>query len=80
MVYKALYKCRLCGQVFHTSATNNEKMVERCMIELHAGLVCTVPMAPTMTETHDCGGGHAGSLGMADFLGWEKEDQENGTP
>lgn len=77
--YKALYKCRLCGEVFQNGVTTGENMAERCMIELNAGLVCTVPMAPTMTETHNCGGDHAGSLGLADFLGWKKEDHENGT-
>ena len=78
--YKALYKCRLCGEVFQISATTGEKLAERCMVELNVGLVCTVPTAPTMTWTHNCGGDHAGSLGMADFLGWKKEGQENGTP
>lgn len=75
---KAIYKCRLCGEIFHNGAYAGEKIAERCMLELNAGLVSLAPMAPHMTETHTCGGAHAGSLGMADFQGWESEDTDNG--
>lgn len=71
MTYKAIYKCRLCGEVYESGATTGKEVAERCMVELNVGIRGTVPMAPTMTETHDCGGDHAGSLGLADFQGWE---------
>lgn len=76
MVYKALYKCRLCGEVFHNGAETSEEKAELCMVGLHVGVRCIVPKAPNMTETHPCGGDHAGSLGMADFLGWEASPDE----
>ena len=72
--YKATYKCRLCGEVYQSGVTTGKEMAERCMVELVCGIRGTVPLAPTMTETHDCGGNHAGSLGLADFQGWTKED------
>lgn len=71
---KAVYKCRLCGETYQTGATTGKEVAELCMVELNVGVIGTVPMAPTMTETHHCGGDHAGSLGLADFQGWEKEE------
>ena len=71
---KAIYKCRLCGEIYHSGVHTDVKTAERCMLELNVGLVCLVPDAPKMTETHHCGGDHAGNLGLADFQGWEMED------
>lgn len=73
--YKAIYKCRLCGQVFHNGTSTGEKLATRCMVEMVAGICGTVAMAPRMHETHYCGGQHAGSLGLADFQGWKKTTQ-----
>lgn len=75
---KAIYKCRMCGELYHNGAYAGEKVAERCMLELNVGLVSLAPMAPRMTETHYCGGAHAGNLGLADFQGWEKEEGDNG--
>lgn len=72
---RAIYKCRLCGEVYHNGGYAGKEIAERLMVELNAGLVCTQPMAPTMTETHYCSGDHAGSLGIADFQGWQEEEQ-----
>jgi hypothetical protein len=68
----------MCGETYHSGANASEKLAERCMLELNVGLVSLAPMAPRMTETHHCGGAHAGSLGLADFLGWVAEESENG--
>jgi hypothetical protein len=73
-----MFKCRLCGEVFHNGAFAGEKIAERCMMELNVGLVSLAPMAPHMTETHNCGGAYAGTLGLADFQGWVAEENENG--
>lgn len=71
---KAMYKCRLCGEVFHNGATTGKEIAEVCMVEMNAGIYSgSMPLAPRMTETHSCGGDHAGSLGLADFQGWKKE-------
>lgn len=71
MEYKAIYKCRLCGETYRSGTTTGRDIAHACMVELNLGLVGTVALAPTMTETHNCGGDHAGSLGLADFQGWE---------
>lgn len=71
---KAIYKCRLCGEIYHNSAIAGKEIAERNMLELSVGLVCLGPMAQRMTETHHCGGDHAGSLGLADFQGWQEEE------
>ena len=71
MEYKAVYKCRLCGETYISWATGDKKVAEACMVELTMGIKGTVPLTPTLTETHDCGGEHDGSLGLADFQGWE---------
>lgn len=72
---KAIYKCRLCGETYHNGGYACKEVAARCMVELNVGLVSTAPMAPTMTETHHCGGDHAGSLGLADFQGWQAEEE-----
>lgn len=70
---KAVYKCRLCGERFHNGAETGPDVAERCMIEMNVGIVGTVAMAPNKTDTHRCGGPFTGSLGLADFQGWEEE-------
>lgn len=69
---RAVYKCRLCGRVYTSVETASRKMARTCMVYLHAGVRGVEPMAPAMTATHLCGGS-AGSLGLADFQGWENE-------
>lgn len=76
---KAIYKCRLCGAVYHNGSYAGKKIANRLMVEMNIGLVSTQPMATTMTETHDCGGAYTGSLGLADFQGWVAEENEDGT-
>lgn len=75
MVHKAIYKCRLCGEVYHNGTETGEKVALRCITELAAGLCPCEAMAPQKTEVHHCGGDHAGSMGLADFQGWEKEER-----
>ena len=71
---RAVYKCRLCGAVYHNGAHAGKDIAIYCMAELAAGLVCTNPMAPAKTEMHQCGGPFEGSLGLADFQGWRAEE------
>lgn len=70
MEYKAKYKCRLCGEEY-TGVITGENVAWQCMVEMNAGIHCTVPMAPLKTDIHHCSGG---SLGLADFLGWEAKE------
>jgi len=72
--YKAVYKCRLCGQTYQNGVTVDFRTAANCISELVYGICGTAPEAQTMLTTHSCGGDHAGSIGLADFQGWEKED------
>lgn len=76
MSYKAVYKCRLCGATYRPGATTGKEIAEKCMVGLIAGLKGIIPQASTMTEMHRCGGDHSGSLGLADFQGWEAVEDE----
>ena len=69
---KAVYKCRLCGEVFTDGNSRSRKAARTCMVYLHAGVVGIEPTAPSMTTTHTCGGSYFGSLGVADFQGWKE--------
>ena len=73
MAYRAVYKCRLCGEIYGAAQIAGEDIAAMCMTELVAGIRGTIPGAPTMTEAHRCGGAYEGALGLADFQGWEKE-------
>lgn len=75
MEYKAVYRCRLCGVMYCPGHTAGETMALAHMEELSAGICGTVPDAPRKTETHRCGinGKFPGSLGVADFCGWEAQ-------
>lgn len=74
MAHRAIYKCRLCGKVYKGAQVVGKDIATMCMTELVAGIRGTIPGAPTITETHQCGGDHAGALGLADFQGWAKEE------
>lgn len=71
MEYKARYKCRLCGEVFRNTVCTEKKTAQECIVAVCLGIVHTDPLAPQLYETHDCKGTHAGSLGLAEFQGWE---------
>jgi hypothetical protein len=73
MEYKAMYKCRLCGQVYHT-ITASEELAQDTMVGLTEEFYGSAPMPVWPTETHYCGGDHAGSMGLADLLGWDAMD------
>lgn len=76
-IYKAIYKCRLCGKAFMGEVTGNETVArdavigvvtcgefypERCGIGLHR------------YYPHWC---DDGSFGMADFQGFRKEEEND---
>lgn len=76
MTYKAIYKCRLCGQTYCDGTRGDYNAAVDSMAHVHLGLVSIDPRVPTRTTTHACGGNYTGSMGVADFQGWEKEGQE----
>lgn len=70
MEYRAVYKCRLCGETYKSGAHDTDRrVVENHMEEIAAGIRGT-PMTAFVSEKkiHRCAGG---SLGLADFQGWE---------
>ena len=72
MEYRATYKCRLCGAKFIQDSAgerNALKHITEMAVSIRGGILPQI----TVITPHCCGGDHAGSLGLADFLGWEKE-------
>ena len=67
-VYKAKYKCRLCGKKFVRLHTNNI-IATRCMYEVILGFDSGESLCPKIIEQHIC---KDGSFGIADFIGFEK--------
>ena len=70
---RAVYKCRLCGKVYRNGAETNEDGAMCNLAMIAVGVKISEPLAPQPQEIHRCRGDHAGSLGLADFQGWEKE-------
>lgn len=77
-VYRAIYKCRLCGKVFFNAATARRNTASFSVV--HTALEASgitppfaLPNAPMQVDVHNC---KDGSYGMSDFLGM-KEVQEN---
>ena len=68
IIYKAKYKCRLCGKIYESGATTgNRDIVIKSMIEFVAGNN-TMPQAPTLYDIHYC---KHSKIGVADFIGWQ---------
>lgn len=72
--YRARYKCRLCGEVFTVTGCTEKKTAQETLVAACLGIVHTDPLAPQLYDAHDCKGEHAGSMGLADFQGWKKEE------
>lgn len=65
--YKAVYKCRLCGERYTDCITGRATAVG-IAYELAVGVGTHIPQAPTMRTVHLC---KNGGIGMSDFQGWE---------
>lgn len=76
MKYRATYKCRMCGETYHSETSAGQNAAISHMAHLHVGVRGVDILAPNKTHTHHCGGDHAGSLGLADFQGWEAVPDE----
>lgn len=68
---RPVYKCRLCGEAFgFARAYSKDEAFEDL-----AGHVFGEPMVcidtPRLLETHICQGPYAGSVGLADLLGYK---------
>ncbi len=72
MEYRTKYKCRLCCEEFYGPASTTDlDTAVTAMVHLVVGIRGVHPLAPPLTKAHECGGDHKGSLGLADFQGWE---------
>lgn len=74
MIYKAMFKCRLCGKVYESEvATGNKDITYKSMLYLTCTGKPSEPQAPTLLEVHHCKGYDSGEIGIADFIGWKEE-------
>ena len=74
MEYKAFYKCRLCGEIFDDGATTGPRPAKVTAVELALGIKPSYTMAPSLVWVHDC---KDSSVGMADFIGWKVQNEQN---
>ena len=72
MNYRAMYKCRLCGNRYPCMGTGSKEIAYKTVVQLTALGYSLESLAPTMTAPHLC---PSGSVGIADFQGWEKEER-----
>ncbi len=75
--YKAIYKCRKCGKSFGEAITGDERLARKTLICACLETPSGEPMSPTLYFPHSCDNG---DLGVADFIGWEKEVKEEFEP
>ena len=72
--YRAIYKCRLCGEEFISTVTGSAYIAIKNMVIMTAE--CDVKQKilnpVTKTSMHSC---KDGSCGMADFLGFRKVEE-----
>ena len=73
--YRAMYKCRFCGQVYENgTVTGNRDLAIRELIYMSLGEDSPKIQGPLMLDTHFCDG-ERGPIGLADFQGWRKSDE-----
>ena len=72
--YRAIYKCRMCGEEFVSAVTGNAYIAIKHMVSVTSGYNPTEYIGAPITEKtmHSCKGG---SMGMADFLGFRKVEE-----
>ena len=73
--YRAIYKCRLCGEEFENGRIENENIVDSCVMAISIlGDTQKVRTSMSLHEhyVHYC---KNGSMGMADFLGFRKVEE-----
>ena len=71
-MYMAAYKCRLCGEVYHKGLPVDESRALVTATMIAAGVQTHATQAPTPQAVHACR--HVNGFGLADLLGWRKEE------
>lgn len=67
--YQSIYKCRLCGKLYNSVATDDEKVALETIVDACLGMESEVIQAPTLNGEHFCSDG---SYGVTDFQGYKK--------
>ncbi|MGN6713411.1 MAG: hypothetical protein ACTHKA_17495 [Anaerocolumna jejuensis] len=70
MKVRAVYKCRLCGEIFYPSGTSNKNLAMEVTIAAAAGIKHEEISAPRICDIHAC---KDGSYGVADFHGMQND-------
>ena len=68
----AKYRCRLCKKEYRSGIVDSSKIAKREMYLLVTGYKSDCVQAPGMTTLHNCDNG---SFGLADFIGWELDNE-----
>lgn len=67
ILYTAVHKCRMCGEIYEGVKTGGRNFVVQSIIEMDTGKY-TIPQAPHLVDIHLC---KNGNIGCADFVGWK---------
>ena len=70
--YRAIYKCRKCGACFGNTVTGDENLAQKTLICACIGTPSGEAQAPALHFPHSCANG---DFGVADFIGWQKEEK-----
>lgn len=71
-LYKQIYRCRLCGEIFQNgTGTNNKKLANEVTFQLAIMGKSKECQAGGLLDTHTC---KNGMLAIGDFVGWEVEE------
>ena len=62
--------------MYHKGVSDDESRALVTATMIAAGVKISDPMAPTPQAIHMCRGRYADSIGLADFLGYEKGGKE----
>ena len=74
--YRAIYKCRLCGEEFESGATTSTDVVIKNMLNATIGYEIKQWIGVPISEKsmHNC---KDGSFGLAYFMGFRKTEGKN---
>lgn len=67
MHYRAIYKCRLCGEEENSMGTGSTALIYKSMLAVTADYLKEAEI--TLYGVHSC---KDGSKGLSDFQGWRK--------
>lgn len=69
--YKAIFKCRLCGEIYKSQIAGRVIAVQSVISACNNNIEPISSTAPSITEPHFC---KDDSIGVADFQGFRREE------